>query len=356
MKQFHSLNVVGKNNETRDSIRIALEVPEELREEFVFLAGQHLPIRIDRDGKPMRRTYSICSPTGQWPLEIGVRVQDGGQFSEFVSNELAVGDTLDVMPPFGQFHASPDASNEKFYLGFAAGSGITPILSIVATLLREEPASRFALFYGNRQQTSTMFIDDLYALKNIYPDRLQLQFVFSQEDQEFAIGAGRLDDAKVRELYESFCRGAHPDEAFICGPDSMIETVSATLVELGMDKDRVHSERFGVPRGRKAKVAPALASGVEHTKVTVILDGHKKSFEMAADDANIVDAAAGHGIDLPYSRKGGVCATCRCHVREGEVVMATNYGLEPWEVEKGFVLACQSRPLSKALILDYDKI
>ena len=355
MRQFHSLSVVSKSNETRDSIRIALDVPEELREKFAFLPGQHLPIRISRDGKPMRRTYSICSPTGQWPLEIGVRVQAGGQFSEFVSNELTVGDTLDVMPPFGQFHASPDAGSEKFYLGFAAGSGITPILSIVATLLRDEPGSRFALFYGNRQQTSTMFIDDLYALKNIYPDRLQLQFVFSQEDQEFAIGAGRLDDAKVRELYASFCRGAKPDEAFVCGPDSMIDTVTKTLLQLGMDSGRVHSERFGVPRGRKAKAALLPASNVEHTKVTVILDGHKKSFEMAADEENIVDAAAGHGIDLPYSCKGGVCATCRCHVREGEVVMATNYGLETWEVEKGFVLACQSRPLSKALILDYDK-
>jgi ring-1,2-phenylacetyl-CoA epoxidase subunit PaaE len=282
-------------------------------------------------------------------------VQTGGKFSEFAANELAVGDQLDVMPPFGQFHASPEASGDKLYLGFAAGSGITPILSIIAALLRDEPASRFALFYGNRQQSTTMFIDDLYALKNIYPDRLQLQFVFSQEDQEFAIGAGRLDHDKVRELYEAFCRGAHPDEAFICGPDTMIEIVSAALIELGMGKSSVHAERFGVPRGRKAKVAPAPASGVEHTKVTVILDGHKKTFEMALGDANIVDAAAGHGIDLPFSCKGGVCATCRCHVREGEVVMATNYGLEPWELEKGFVLACQSRPTSKTLILDYDK-
>jgi ring-1,2-phenylacetyl-CoA epoxidase subunit PaaE len=355
MRQFHSLNVVGKSNETRDSVRVALAVPEDLRAEFAFLPGQHLPIRIVRDGKPLRRTYSICSPPEQWPMEIGIRVQPGGRFSEFAANELSVGDQLDVMPPFGQFHASPDASSDNFYLGFAAGSGITPILSIIAALLRDEPASRFALFYGNRRQTTTMFIDDLYALKNSYPDRLQLQFIFSQEDQEFAIGAGRLDHDKVCELYESFCRGAHPDEAFICGPDTMIETVSATLVELGMDKNCVHSERFGVPRGRKAKAAQVPASGVEHTTVTVILDGHKKTFEMAIDDENIVDAAAAHGIDLPYSCKGGVCATCRCHVRVGEVVMATNYGLEPWELEKGFVLACQSRPSSKTLMLDYDK-
>ena len=356
MRQFHELSVVSKSDETRDSVRIALAVPEALREEFAFLPGQHLPIRIVRDGKTLRRTYSICSAPGQWPLEIGVRVQQGGQFSEYVATELAVGDRLDVMPPFGQFHASPDAHETKFYLGFAAGSGITPILSIAASLLRDEPGSRFALFYGNRRQTTTMFIDDLYALKNSYPARLQLQFIFSQEDQEFPIAAGRLDDAKVRELYAAFCGGVQPGEAFVCGPDSMIETVTSALTDLGMDKGKVHSERFGVPRKRSREDAPVEPIGVDEASVTVILDGHKKSFQMADTDANIVDAAAEHGIDLPYSCKGGVCATCRCHVREGEVVMATNYGLEAWEVEKGFVLACQSRPTSKAVILDYDKI
>jgi ring-1,2-phenylacetyl-CoA epoxidase subunit PaaE len=356
MKQFHQLRVVGKDNETRDSIRIALDVPEELQAEFGFLPGQHLPIRINRNGKALRRTYSICSPPGQWPLEIGVRVQSGGAFSEFAASELAIGDQLDVMPPVGRFHASPDRNNARFYLGFAAGSGITPILSIIASILSDEPASRFALFYGNRRQTTTMFIDDLYALKNRYPDRLQLNFVFSQEDQEFSIAAGRLDSDKVRDLYESFCRGTTPSEAFVCGPDSMIDTVSEALRDLGLDSENIHSERFGVPRGRKAAVQPDTTNAVEQARITVILDGHKKSFEMAESELNIVDAAAEHGIDLPYSCKGGVCATCRCHVREGKVVMATNYGLEPWEVEKGFVLACQSRPLSKSVILDYDKI
>lgn len=355
MRQFHKLTVADKAQETRDSVRIALDVPQDLHDEFAFLAGQHLPIRIERGGKVLRRTYSICSAPGDWPLEIGVRVQKGGQFSEYAADELAIGEQLEVMPPFGQFHASPDAASNKFYLAFAAGSGITPILSIVATLLRDEPDSRCAVFYGNRRQNTTMFIDDLYALKNRYPERLQLTFVFSQEDQEFAIGAGRLDADKVRDLYASFCRGDHPDEAFVCGPDTMIATVTDTLIELGMDKDRVHAERFGVPRKGAAKTTDTTAS-VAAATVTVILDGHKKTFEMSESDDNIVDAAAEQGIDLPYSCKGGVCATCRCHLREGEVTMATNYGLEPWEVEKGFVLACQSRPVSQTLLLDYDKI
>ena len=196
MKQFHPLVVTAKHQETRDSVRIALDVPEDLRDEYAFHAGQHLPLQIERDGKKVRRTYSICSEQGEWPLQIGVRIQPGGQFSDFAANELNIGDSLDVMPPNGQFHVVLDASNKKQYLGFAAGSGITPILSIIASVLHEEPGSRFALFYGNRTQNSTMFIDDLYALKNRYPERLQLHFLFSQEEQEFEVASGRLDDQR----------------------------------------------------------------------------------------------------------------------------------------------------------------
>ena len=355
MKQFHPLVVTAKHQETRDSVRIALDVPEDLRDEYAFHAGQHLPVQIERDGKKVRRTYSICSEQGEWPLQIGVRIQPGGQFSEFAAKELNIGDSLDVMPPNGQFHAVLDASNEKQYLGFAAGSGITPILSIIASVLHEEPGSRFALFYGNRTQNSTMFIDDLYALKNRYPERLQLHFLFSQEEQEFEVASGRLDDAKVRELVEHFCGGAEPDEAFVCGPDTMIDTVTVTLTNLGIPAENVHAERFGARRkGAGSKVTGSAAPG-DMASVTVVMDGHKKTFEMSRAGTNIVDAAAEQGVELPYSCKGGVCATCRTHVQKGEVEMATNYGLEPWEVEKGFVLACQSTPVSDEVLLDYDK-
>ena len=355
MKQFRSLLVAAKHQETRDSVRIALDVPDDLRAEYAFQAGQHLPIQIERDGKKIRRTYSICSEQGEWPLQIGVRVQPGGQFSEFAATELNVGDSLEVRPPNGQFHAVLDASNEKQYLGFAAGSGITPILSIIASVLHEEPGSQFALFYGNRMQNSTMFIDDLYALKNRYPERLQLHFLFSQEEQEFQIAAGRLDDEKVRELFKHFCSGLQPDEAFVCGPDTMIDTVTVTLTDLGIPAENIHSERFGARRKTaEDKVTGTLTSG-DKAQVTVVMDGHKKTFEMPQSGINIVDAAAEAGIDLPFSCKGGVCATCRTHVQKGEVKMATNYGLEPWEVEKGFVLACQSTPVSDEVSLNYDK-
>jgi len=355
MKQFHSLVVTAKQAETRDSIRIELDVPVELREEYAFQAGQHLPIQIERNGKKLRRTYSICSEQGQWPLQIGVRVQPGGQFSEFAAEQLAAGDTLQVMPPNGQFHALLDASNKKRYLGFAAGSGITPILSIISSVLRDEPESCFALFYGNRTQNTTMFIDDLFALKNRYPERLQLHFLFSREEQEFDIASGRLDEPKVRELFKHFCSASAPDEAYICGPDTMIKTVTATLIDLGMPADAVHSERFGAPRKTGVARATVATDTKDLVSVTVVMDGHQKTFEMPRVGINIVDAAAEHGLELPYSCKGGVCATCRTHVRQGEVEMAVNYGLEPWEVEKGFVLACQSTPLSDEVVLDYDK-
>jgi len=352
MKQFHPLTIERIERETRDSVRIALSVPAEFEGDYEFLPGQHLPFEVTLDGKKIRRTYSICSGVDERPLEIGVRIQPGGAFSEFAGSELAVGDTLDAMPPGGRFHADLNRGSASDYLGFAAGSGITPILSIIKSVIENEPGSRFVLFYGNRKQSTTMFVEDLYALKNRFPERLQLHFVFSQEDQEFPIASGRLDAEKVRELYEHFCKGLKPAEAYVCGPDTMIATVRDTLVELGLDAEHVHAERFGIPRkAAKAKAVKAADNAV----VTVIMDGHKKDFEMRRDDNNIVDAAADHGIDLPYSCKGGVCATCRCHLREGEVTMATNYGLEPWEVEAGFVLACQSRPVSDAVLLDYDK-
>ena len=341
--------------ETGDSVRIALAVPAEFESDYEFLPGQHLPFEITIDGKKLRRTYSICSGVDERPLQIGIRVQPGGAFSEYAASQLAVGDKLDAMPPAGHFHVDLDKSHSKDYLGFAAGSGITPILSMIKSVLENEPHSRFVLFYGNRKQATTMFIEDLYALKNRFPARLQLHFVFSQEEQEFPIASGRLDAGKVRELFAHFCKGLDPAEAFVCGPDTMIQSVTETLAELGMDAGHVHSERFGVPREALKARPDAASKAADHATVTIIMDGHKKSFEMRRNDENIVDAAADSGIELPYSCKGGVCATCRCHVREGEVTMATNYGLEPWEVEGGFVLACQSRPVSDFVLLDYDK-
>lgn len=357
MRHFHALKVARIAPETSDSMRIALDVPPELEREFDFLPGQHLPIQVMIDGRKLRRTYSICSAPGRLPLEIGVRLQPGGRFAEFVARELQAGDRIDVMPPSGQFVVRPDPARSRTTLVFAAGSGITPVLSIVRALLESEPGSRVLMFYGNRKRATTMFVEDLFALKNRFPDRLQLTFVFSQEQQEFPIMAGRLDAGKVHELYAAFCERLDPDEAFICGPGTMLDTVRDALVGLGMDPAAIHIERYGAPRrpGQpvEEKPVPVQAAG---TRVTLIMDGHRQTFVMPAGSDNIVDAAAGHGIDLPYSCKGGVCATCRTYLREGRVRMHANYALEPWEVDKGFVLACQSEPLSDTIVIDYDRV
>jgi len=358
MRKYHLLTVADVHNETNDSVRVSLDVPEAERGDFEFLPGQHLPVQIMIDGQPVRRTYSICSVPGQMPLEIGVRVQPGGRFSEYVQQHLSPGDTIEVMPPFGQFHADLDAKRHRTCVAFAAGSGITPILSIIRATLEGEPFSRVILFYGNRRQGSTMFIDDLWALKNRFPERLQLYFLFSREEQEFEIFSGRLDEAKTIELYRTFCAGLEPDDVFVCGPNTMIECVSSALIAEGVEKQRIHVERFGAPRKGAAPAARAVEAVTVDQKIAtveVVMDGHKKSFDMSATSGNLVDAAHEHGIELPYSCKGGVCATCRTFVREGAVEMVTNYGLEPWEVEAGFVLACQSVPTTATLTIDYDK-
>ncbi len=359
MRKFNELKVEAIAKETKDSVRIGFAVPDDLAGDYEFLPGQHLPFQVTVDGKKLRRTYSICSAAGERPIEIGVRIQPGGSFSEFVANRLEVGDCLEAMPPSGQFRVEPSADRAADYVGFAAGSGITPILSMMKTILDVESESRFILFYGNRRQSTTMFIEDLYALKNRYPERVQLNFVFSQEEQEFPAMAGRLDGDKVRELYRIFGRGLRTRDAFVCGPDSMIADVTEALIDLGMKPERVHSERFGIPRKKGPVTIKQSGNRVTGTErragVTVIMDGYRQSFEMPMTGENMVDAAAECDIDLPYSCKGGVCATCRCHVREGRVEMAANYGLEPWEVEQGFVLACQSTPLSDIVVLDYDK-
>ncbi len=356
MRQYHPLTIERVERETADSVRVSLAVPEDLEETFTFLPGQHLPVQAVVNGTKLRRTYSICSAPGKRPLQIGVRVQPGGLFSGFVGG-LAAGATLEAMPPFGRFHVNIDPAARKTYIAFAAGSGITPVLSILRTTLEQEPDSRFVLFYGNRRQRTTMFIEDLYALKNRFPERLQLYFVFSREEQEFPIFSGRLDGGKVRELYRTFCAGVEPDHVFICGPDTMIDDVRRVLKEEGLAASAVHTERYGAPVKRKFAAPPPPAKSAAHlADITIIMDGHRKVFEMTTEDDNIVDAAAARGIELPYSCKAGVCATCRTRVLEGEVRMEVNYALEDWELERGYVLACQSKPLTPKVVLDYDDI
>ena len=358
MQHFHPLIVSRVSRETSDSVRIALAVPTDLRQAFRFLPGQHVAIEMIVDGERLRRTYSLCSQPDDPCLEIGVRVQPGGRLSTFLAKELKPGDEISAMPPLGRFHVDADERKQghapRTVVLFAAGSGITPILSILTSTLAREADTRAIVFYGNRSQRSTMFIDDLFALKNRYADRLELHFLFSREAQEFELMGGRLDGEKTMALWAAFVGQRTIDAVYVCGPDTMIGDVTAAVTDIGLPAASIHSERFGVPG--QAVTAPKVesAAATDDVAVTLVMDGHRRSFSMNRADS-LVDGAEKHGIELPYSCKGGVCATCRTHLRGGRVRMDVNYGLEPWEVEEGFILACQSHPESSEIELDYDR-
>jgi ring-1,2-phenylacetyl-CoA epoxidase subunit PaaE len=356
MAKFHSATIISKKPETPDSVVLTLEVPDDAINAFVYEQGQHLPVRAFLNDKSVRRTYSICASVNDAQLRLGVRIQEDGLFSNYIADELDVGDVLEVMPPYGHFSIPLSPDESKTYLVFVAGSGITPILSIVKTTLETEPDSRFLIFYGNRKRSTTMFVEDLYALKNIYGERLALHFIMSQEATDIDLYAGRVDGAKARELHDAFMGERRADDIFICGPNPMIDDVSATLVDLGYDKSRIHSERFRAGlRGEKAQKPRPKHIPEGGTEITTIIDGNRQSFRMGADDSSILDAARENGLDLPYSCKGGVCSTCRCLLTKGEVDMALNYALEPWELEKGYILTCQSTPKTREIELDYDQ-
>ncbi|MBT8078655.1 MAG: 2Fe-2S iron-sulfur cluster binding domain-containing protein [Gammaproteobacteria bacterium] len=356
MPRFHPATVIEKKRETEDSIVLTLEVPEDAAADFTYDQGQHLPVRASVDGANIRRTYSICSSVSDDVLRLGIRVQNGGVFSNYVADRIDVGDVLEIMPPFGHFNTQLDPANDKTYVACVAGSGITPILSIVKTTLEAEPKSRFVIFYGNRKRASTMFLEELWALKNTYRDRLALHFIMSQETTDIDLYSGRVDGAKMSELHNAFLRDVRADEFFLCGPNPMIDDVTSSLQELGYSKERIHSERFRAGmKGEKAAPIKAAAIPKDGAEITVIVDGNRQSFHMRADDSSILDAALENGIELPYSCKGGVCSTCRTKLKSGDVDMALNYALEPWELERGFILTCQSSPKSSSIELDYDE-
>lgn len=357
MRKFCAATIVSKSADTNDSVRIQLAVPDNVRDDYRYKQGQHLPVRARIGDRSIRRTYSICSSVRDEQLRIGVRIQADGVFSNYLANELQPGDQLDIMPPSGHFFTELDAAQARIYAAFVAGSGITPILSIAKTVLETEPHSRFVIFYGNRRRSTTMFLEDLWALKDVHPARLSLHFIMSQEPGDIELYQGRINANKVRLLHSAFLEQARPDELFVCGPNPMIDTVKHTLLALGYPSGQLHSERFRALSREPATTArpqrDAPAAGVE---VQVLLDGHRQTFRMKGDEESILDAAIDAGLDLPYSCKGGVCSTCRARLTKGKVEMTVNYALEPWELEKGYILTCQSRPQTDRIELDYDQL
>ena len=362
---FHDLRVKSVQQDTDESVIVGFEVPDDLGETFAFQPGQYLTLRAQVGGEDLRRSYSICAGADDGELRVGVRLLQGGAFSRWVHEGLKAGDALQVFPPQGHFRMSFDAAARRHVVGIAAGSGITPILAIMKTLLAREPASRFTLIYGNRRQASTMFREEIEDLKNRFLTRLALHHVFSREPQDAPISEGRLTREKLAQFFGASDGGGAAirvplidakgiDEVFVCGPYEMNDEAEAALLAAGVEHSRIHIERFGAPPLGAVPAHPTLAGDAPLARVTVIRDGHRRQIDFSGADQSLLDAAARAGMDVPFSCKSGVCSTCRARLLEGEVRMDRNFALEPHEVAAGFILTCQAHPLSARVVISYD--
>jgi ring-1,2-phenylacetyl-CoA epoxidase subunit PaaE len=364
---FHPLTVKAIAPLTLDAAQITFAIPPGLRDTFAFTPGQFITLRAQVGAAAVRRSYSICSTPAQLAraqeLSIGVKRMPGGVLSGWVTQQLRVGEVLDVMPPEGRFTVRNPQARHR--VAFVAGSGITPVLSIMAHTLATQPEALFTLVYGNQRVSSIMFNEELQDLKDRYPGRVSLVHVLSRQPGEVALQQGRLDEAKVTELLRTLLPASHIDEAFICGPEAMIESTERALLAAGLAPGRVHAERFA--SGIAQQKQDAINSGAAYARpylateqkafefsLQVVLDGKTHSMGMRAQD-NVLDTALHSGLDLPYACKGGVCCTCRAKVLEGQVRMEKNFTLEQWEIDKGFVLTCQAHCVSKQVVVSYDE-
>jgi ring-1,2-phenylacetyl-CoA epoxidase subunit PaaE len=352
--EFHQLRVDEIAPLTEDAVAVSFEVPPELASAYEFEAGQHVTIRSPLVGDDIRRNYSICAPAGDGRLRIAVKRLTGGAFSKFVAETLQVGDQLEVMTPTGRFTTQFDPSRRMHYVAIAAGSGITPVLSLLATALRDEPESRFTLLYGNRTTKSIMFLEELEDLKNTYPDRLHLVHVLSREEPEIELFGGRLDRDRLEQIFAALVPVASVDAWFLCGPYEMVVTARQLLLDLGVERRAIHAELFFV--GDVPPPPPRTETAIDTTAsaVTILLDGRRTSFDLAPDGGSVLDAVLRERSDAPFACKGGVCGTCRAKLLEGEVAMTQNWALEDDEIERGYVLTCQSHPRTPKVVLDYD--
>ena len=353
---FHTLTVKEVRSETADCVSLAFDVPENLQSEFVFEQGQNITIKKEIDGEEIRRSYSICSAPFEKELRVAVKKVDGGKFSTYANSTLKAGDALDILPPTGRFNTKLQVTNHKQYLAFAAGSGITPVISIIKTTLQAEPASSFTLVFGNRGRHSIIFFEELEGLKNKYLNRFNFINILSREKTDAPINSGRIDLNKLTEL-NKLVDYKNTDEFFICGPEEMIFCVKEFLEASGIAQKKIHFELFTTPGQKQSSVVSresSVKSGDPSSKITVKLDGRSFDFDLGFNGQNILDAALKQGADLPFACKGGVCCTCKAKLLEGEVEMDVNWGLEHEEVEQGFILTCQSHPVTEKVVVDFD--
>jgi ring-1,2-phenylacetyl-CoA epoxidase subunit PaaE len=353
MTQFRPLTVTDIHHTIRDAVVLTLE-PENA-DDFAFVQGQYLTFKRDFDGTELRRNYSICAGLDDGKLQVGIKLVDGGAFSTFANTELCVGDTLHAMPPIGKFHTEIEPNKSKSYLGFAGGSGVTPVLSILRTVLTREPNSTFTLIYANRAVGTIMFREELEGLKNTYMGRLTIIHVL-ETGQDIDLFSGRVDQEKCAALFKSWIDIASVDTAFICGPEPMMLAIVDALKTHGMPKDQIKFELFGAgQQGRLAKQAiTARAQNTTGTKASVKIEGATHSFVIPKDQS-VLEAALANNLDAPFACKAGVCSTCIAKVSEGEYEMLSNHALEDYEVEAGYVLTCQCYALSDTLVVDYDQ-
>lgn len=357
MIHFHLLKIKEVNKETEDCVSVLFEVPGDMQEMFQFKQGQSLTVKTNIKGEEVRRTYSICSSPFDNQWRIAIKKVEGGIFSTYANEQLKKEDELEVMPPVGKFYTELKKENKKNYVAFVAGSGITPVLSIIKTTLLAEPGSSFTLIYGNRNKNSIIFKEELEALKDKFINRFSIYHILSREFTEAAINYGRIDEEKCNLLFSKLIDINKCDEFFLCGPEEMIFTVKDFLQQHNVPAKNIHFELFTIP-GQKSSVKkeqPVLQNdGGPQSKVSVKLDGIMFDFDLGFESESILDAALKQGADLPFACKGGVCCTCKARLLEGQVQMDVNWGLEPDEVEAGFILTCQSHPTTNKVVVDFD--
>ncbi|MEP7296278.1 MAG: 1,2-phenylacetyl-CoA epoxidase subunit PaaE [Burkholderiales bacterium] len=357
---FHPLRVREVLPDTTEAVVVAFDVPPDLREVFSFTQGQYLTLRTEIDGADLRRSYSICAGVDDGELRVGVRKVKGGVFSNWINEHLKPGHQISVMAPQGRFFVPIEPAARRHHVGIAGGSGVTPILSTMKTVLSREPLSSFTLIYGNRALKSTMFKEEIEDLKNKYLARLTLHHVFSDEHTDAPLNMGVMNRDKIGEFLSSVVPASTIDHAFVCGPFQMNDEAEAALLAAGVPEDRIHIERFGIApqdgaQGVGAVIHEAKPGDAETAKITIIRDGLKRDISFTKDQPSILDAASAAGLEVPFSCTSGVCGTCRAKLVEGEVRMERNFALDKNEVANGFVLTCQAHPLTPHVVLSFDE-
>jgi ring-1,2-phenylacetyl-CoA epoxidase subunit PaaE len=354
--QFHNIKVKDIRKETADCVSVSFDIPADLTEQFLFKAGQYITIKKTLETESIRRSYSICSSPVENELRIAVKKVPNGIFSSFVNDALQVGDLLELMPPLGKFHVEPNVVNHHHYAAFAAGSGITPILSIIKSILLNEPKSSFTLVYGNRNRHSIIFKEALESLKNQFMDRFRIIHILSREKTDAGINFGRIDAIKCADLFDKIISLNSIDSYYLCGPEEMVFSIKTYLENQAIDPKKIHFELFTTAKrsnNSSTSKEKEVASGVT-SNISITLDGISFDFKLAAQGKSILEAALQLGADLPFACKSGVCCTCKAKLLEGEVEMDVVYGLEPDEIDRGYILTCQSHPRSATVVVDFD--